>query len=53
MQIRLKPQYLHTSASPFKTHKYEFRHFVYEDKQGFDSINPLTKKHFIEFDERV
>ena len=22
-----------------KTHKYEFEHFIYENKQGFDGIN--------------
>ena len=28
-----------SSINQAKTHKYEFEHFVYENKQGFDGIN--------------
>ena len=32
--------FLFSSINQAKTHKYEFKHFIYEDKQGFDDINP-------------
>ena len=31
---------LFSSINEAKTHKYEFQHFIYEKKQGFDGINP-------------
>lgn len=29
-----------SSINQAKTHKYEFKHFIYENKEGFDGINP-------------
>ena len=32
--------FMFSSINQAKTHKYEFRHFIYKNKQGFDGINP-------------
>ena len=32
--------FLFSFINQAKTHKYEFEHFIYEKKQGFDCINP-------------
>ena len=32
--------FMFSSINQAKTHKYEFKHFIYENKQGFDGINP-------------
>ena len=31
--------FMFSSINQAKTHKYEFEHFIYENKQGFDGIN--------------
>ena len=32
--------FLFSFINQAKTHRYEFEHFIYEKKQGFDCINP-------------
>ena len=45
--------FMFSSINQAKTHKYEFKHFIYENKQGFDGITQTKKQYFIEFDEHV